>query len=391
MSFQQTGHRLLHGSAQTAGQDPDPATTASNQRRIPLAEIDIGPIESGYVNTAMTTGWISGTGPFVRSFERRIAERIDRRHVVATANGTLAIELALRALGIGPGDEVIVPVLTFAAPASSVLAVGATPVLVDIDPVTWTIAPAEAARHRTDRTRAVIAVDVLGHPADYDALTDLGLPVIEDAAEAHGAKYKGRPVGSLGDIATFSFHANKSIATGEGGCAATDSAELADQMRVIANHGMRPERPYLHETVGRNFRMTNLTAAVGLGQLDRWDELLGARALVVKRYSELLADVECQPRPVAHWADYSCWLHTLRVANRDAVVAGLQNLGIDARAIWPLLSTQSVFGHAAGPFPVATEVADTAFWLPTFARMTAEDIRFVADSLKAAISRKPGR
>jgi perosamine synthetase len=370
-----------------------PVAPGKDEKRpwIPLSAIDIGPTELEYVNTAMTTGWISGTGSFVRTFEQRLGERIDRQHVVATANGTVAIELALRALGVGPGDEVLVPVFTFAAPVSSVLAVGATPILVDVDPATWTISPTEAIKHRTGRTRALIAVDVLGHSADYDALAEVGVPIIEDAAEAHGARYKGRPAGSLGDIAIFSFHANKAIATGEGGCAATDSAELADRMRVITSHGMRPERPYVHEVVGRNFRMTNLVAGVGLGQLDRWDELLAGRARVTRRYLDLLADVDCRPRPVAAWADYSCWLHTIQVADRDAVVADLRDQGVDARAIWPLLSTQPVFGPAPGPYPVAAEIADTALWLPTYAGLPEADIEHVAHATKVAVGRATSR
>lgn len=244
---------------------------------IPLSNANIGTSERAYVDAALAAGWLSGTGPHVRQFEQRLGERIERAHVVATANGTLAIELALRALGIGPGDEVIVPALTFAAPASSVFAVGATPVLVDIAPTTWTLCPDDVAVKLTPQTRAILAVDVLGHPADYDALARFDIPVIEDAAEAHGARYKNRPVGSFGVVSTFSFHANKAITTGEGGCAATNSVELAERMRVIANHGIRPERPYVHDVIGRNHRMTNLAAAVGLGQLDRWDDLIGDR------------------------------------------------------------------------------------------------------------------
>ena len=149
----------------------------------------------------------------------------------------------------------------------------------------------DVARKITRRTKVILAVDILGHPCDYDALSQFGIPIIEDAAEAHGAQYKGRPVGSFGIVSTFSFHANKAITTGEGGCAATDSAELADRMRVIANHGMRPERPYVHEVIGRNHRMTSLSAAVGLGQVDRWDELVAARNHIAAEYEVLLAVV----------------------------------------------------------------------------------------------------
>src|SRR5260221_8487882 len=354
-------------------------------RAIPLSSADIGMWDRAYVEAALDAGWISGTGPQVKELERRLAERISRAHVTATANGTLAIELALRALGIGRGDEVIVPALTFAAPASSVLAVGATPILADIAPDTWTLCPDDVAERITHRTRAILAVDILGDPCDYDALAQFGLPMIEDAAEAHGARYKGRPVGSFGVMSAFSFHPNKAITTGEGGCAATDSAELADRMRVIANHGMRPDRPYVHDVVGRNHRMTNLAAAVGLGQLDRWDELIAARNRISAEYDLLLASTGCAARPVAQWADYSCWLHTITVGNRSEILVHVRDRGVDARAIWPALSTQPLFNVGDGSFPVAEAVASQAMWLPTFSGMTTSDIQFVAETVRQAM------
>ena len=361
------------------------------RRAIPLSNADIGEAERKQVEAAIEGGWISGTGPQVRQLERRLAARISREHVIATANGTLAIELALRALGVGHDDEVVVPALTFAAPASSVLAVGATPVLADISPEHWTLDTEDVARKITRRTRAILAVDILGHPCDYDALSQFDIPVIEDAAEAHGAHYKGRPVGSFGNISTFSFHATKAITTGEGGCAAPTSEELADSMRVIANHGMRPERPYVHEVIGRNHRMTSLAAAVGLAQVDRWDELVAARNHIAAEYDRLLADTGCAARPVARWAEYSCWLHTITIGNREAVRSSVRSRGVDARAIWPALSTQPLFGAGSGACPVAESVAEQALWLPTFSGMPAEDVRFVADTVRQAILRTSGR
>jgi len=362
----------------------------SVRRVIPLSSADIGEAERKQVETAMEGGWISGTGPQVRELERQLAARINRAHVIATANGTLAIELALRALDIGRDDEVVVPALTFAAPASSVLAVGATPVLADIAPEHWTLHADDVARKITRRTRALLAVDVLGHPSDYDALSQFGVPIIEDAAEAHGAQYKGRPVGSFGVISTFSFHANKAITTGEGGCAATDSAELADRMRVIANHGMRPERPYVHEVIGRNHRMTNLAAAVGLGQVGRWDDLVAARNRISAEYDRLLAGTGCAARPVAPWAQYSCWLHTITTGNRDAILAYVRDRGVDARAIWPALSTQPLFGAGDSAFPAAESVARQAMWLPTFSGMPPEDVSFVAETIRQAMMHTSG-
>ncbi len=373
-------------AAQSVAREDD-----ATRRVIPLSSADIGEAERKQVEAAIEGGWISGTGPQVGELERRLATRINRDHVIATANGTLAIELALRALGIGYDDEVIVPALTFAAPASSVLAVGATPVLADIAPEHWTMDADDVARKITRRTKVILAVDILGHPCDYDALSQFGIPIIEDAAEAHGAQYKGRPVGSFGIVSTFSFHANKAITTGEGGCAATDSAELADRMRVIANHGMRPERPYVHEVIGRNHRMTSLSAAVGLGQVDRWDELIAARNHIAAEYEVLLVGTGCVPRPVARWAEYSCWLHTITTGNREAILAYVRSRGVDARAIWPALSTQPLFGTGGQACPVAESVSQQAMWLPTFSGMPAEDVGFVAETVRRAILHASGR
>lgn len=354
-------------------------------RNIPLSSPDLTRTERDYVMAAIESGWISGTGPCLSEFERRMGEKIDRQHVVATANGTLALELILRGLGIGQGDEVIVSAFTFAAPASSVLAVGASAVLADISSDSWTIDPDRVAEAITPRTRAIIAVDVMGHPADYDALAKFGVPVIEDAAEAHGAGYKGRPCGSLGIASIFSYHANKAIATGEGGCAATGSGELAARMRVIANHGMTSDRPYVHAVVGRNYRMTNLTAAVGLGQLDRWDELLAGRKRVSDEYGKRLHAAGCGTRPVASWAQYAPWLHAITVDDRDAVLPVIRQRGIDARPVWPTLSSQPVFGQPKD-CPVAEQVAATALWLPTSSIMTSDDVAYVADAVIEALA-----
>jgi perosamine synthetase len=351
--------------------------------QIPLCALDLSEVEEKCVAEAMHDRWISGSGRFVAEFERTLGERVHREHVVAVANGTLAIELALRALRIGPGDEVVIPALTFAAPAMSVAAVGAEVVLADVTLETWTLDPVAAARAVTPRTKAVVAVDLLGHPVDYDAVTELGVPVVQDAAQAHGAVYKGQPVGAQGMVSAFSFHANKVVSTGEGGAVCTDDPELAAMMRLIANHGMTPEEPYVHRVLGRNFRMTNLAAAVGVGQVRRWDELVAARARIGDRYRDLLPPDFAGPGR-ATWAGPACWLHTIRVPHRAAVLDRLRAAGIDARRIWPPLDQQPVFAHLAGNFPVAHAIADAALWLPTHAHMSDDQIRFIADTVVAA-------
>lgn len=354
--------------------------------RIPLSTIDLGEAEGRLVQEVMTSTMISSAGPMVPAFEAALAAHLGVAHVVATASGSCALELALRALGIGPGDEVIVPALTFAAPVSAVVVVGAVPVIVDVSPETWTLDPRQVARHIGPRTRAIVAVDVLGHPADYDALAEFGLPIVEDAAEAAGAAYKGRPAGSLGTLAIMSFHANKVITTGEGGCVATDDADLAALVRQLSNFGMSPARRYWHERSGHNYRMTALAAAVGLGQTQRWAELIGARARVTRWYDEALAGLEVVRRPVAPWAQESTWLYTIASHRRPEILSACAARGIDARAIWPAVTEQPAFrDHATAACPVARAVSESAVWLPTAAAMTRADVEAVADSVLAGL------
>jgi perosamine synthetase len=350
--------------------------------RIPLSSVNLSRLERDYAKDAIDTGWISGTGGYLARFESALAQKLGRKHVIAVANGTVALELALLAQGVGPCDEVIVPALTFVAPAAAVRAVGAIPVFADITSESWTINPQHVRRLITDKTKAVIAVDVLGHPCEFDELLALGVPLIEDAAEAHGALYRGKPAGSFGVMSTFSFHANKTITTGEGGCVATDNDSLAKTMRLIANHGMTGERPYWHPVVGHNFRMTNVTAAIGLGQVERWDEMVAARNHVAGVYDELLGQSILKRRPVASWAREACWLYTVTATGREAILPFLRERGIDARAIWTALPDLPLYAESLrGDYSIAREVAGTAFWLPTWAHMPEEEITFVAESL----------
>jgi perosamine synthetase len=266
--------------------------------------------------------------------------------------------------------------------------VGALPVFADVEPRTWTIDPDQARRLLTVRTRAIIAVDVLGHPCDYEVLATLGVPIIEDAAEAHGAEYRGMLTGTFGLLAIFSFHANKTITTGEGGCVLTDDPELARRVRLLANHGMSAERPYRHELVGHNFRMTNVAAAIGYGQMSRWDELIERRRRVAAEYDAALAGLPLQRRPVAPWVRESCWLYTVAAENRDVWLSGLRVAGIDARAIWPALPDLPLFREGArAECPVARDVCARAFWLPTYADLTAADIGGIAVTCREIASR----
>src|SRR5581483_301487 len=258
---------------------------------LPVAEPFLGDEELRYVAECVQTGWVSSAGKFVRRFEELFAELFEVEHAVAVSNGTTALHLALLALGIGPGDEVIVPALTFVATANAVTYCGATPVFADSEPTTWNIDPELAAAAVTPRTKAIVAVHLYGHPADLDPLLELGVPVVEDAAEAHGARYRGRPVGSLGAVGTFSFYGNKIVTTGEGGMVVTDRADLAARVRQLRDHGMDPDRRYWHPVLGFNYRLTNLQAALGVAQLEKLDAILERKARLAELYAEGLRDV----------------------------------------------------------------------------------------------------
>lgn len=358
---------------------------------IPLSSVNIGAKEIEYVTDAITTGWISSTGRYVAEFEKELAAVTGRSCALAVTNGTVALEVVLRALGICTGDEVIVPALTFVAPAAAVATVGALPVFAEVTADSWTIDVESVANQITSKTKAIIAVDLLGHPCDYDALLAVAgnIPVIEDAAQAHGAAYKGKAVGSFGVASTFSFHANKAIATGEGGAVLTDSEELLEKMWLLANHGMTKERPYFHEVIGHNFRMTNLTAAIGLGQVQRWQELTNARNRIATIYDDCLKGVKgVYRRPVADWAMESCWLYAIGInaGKKNSVLEAFKASGIDSRSIWTALPSLSIYRDGVrGRYALAQKFSEEVIWLPTSAVMSDIQIERVVHVLRGVV------
>ena len=254
-----------------------------------------------YVLDCVDSGWISSLGQYVGRFERDFATFCEARHAVATSNGTTALHLCLATLGIGPGDEVLVPDLTFVSTANVVRYTGATPVLVDSEPRTWGMDPVDARRKLTARTRAIIPVHLYGHPVDMDPFLAMAaehrLDIVEDAAEAHGARYKGHRVGALGRIGAFSFYGNKIITTGEGGMVVTNDPALAERAAFLQDHAMDPRRRYFHPEIGFNYRMTNIQAAIGCAQLEQADAILGRRKVIAGAYDAGLAGIPGLTRP----------------------------------------------------------------------------------------------
>jgi perosamine synthetase len=344
-----------------------------------------------YVLDCVDSGWISSLGRYVQRFERDFAAFCEASHAVATSNGTTALHLCLVTLGIGPGDEVLVPDLTFVSTANVVRYTGATPVLVDAEPQTWGMDPADARAKLTPRTRAIIPVHLYGHPVDMDPLLALatahGLDIVEDAAEAHGARYRGRRVGALGRIGAFSFYGNKIITTGEGGMLVTNEPALAERAAFLRDHAMDPKRRYYHPEVGFNYRMTNIQAAIGCAQLEQAEAILTRRKEIAATYEEGLAGVAGLTRPPAQpWAENVYWMYSVLVEpafglHRDAVQAGLRERGIDSRPFFVPLHELPPYRQDA-PFPVATALAAKGLNLPSGTGLRSDEIAQVCDALR---------
>jgi perosamine synthetase len=369
-----------------------------SKRLIPVAAPVLAGREKEYVADCMESGWISSAGKYVELFEAEFAKFCGVRHAVSCCNGTAALHLALAALGVGPGDEVIVPTLTFVATANAVTYCGARPVFADSEPESWNLDPAHVASKITPRTKGIIAVHLYGNPVDMDALRDLasrhGLFLLEDAAEAHGALYKGRRAGSLGDVAAFSFYGNKIIATGEGGMVTTDDDALAARVRLLRGQGMDTERRYWFPVIGYNYRMMNIPAAIGLAQLERAAWHTGRRCEIAAAYKRLLGDVRGLGwQSEREWARHAYWMFTVlldveQAGERDRLTARLQDEGVETRPVfYPVHSLPPYSESSRGEeFPVAESISRRGFSLPTWAGLSGDDLNYVCERLRACVS-----
>jgi len=379
--------------------------------RIPLAEPLIGGNAAAYLEACLTSNFVSSVGPFVTRFEEAFAAAVGSRYAVACASGTAAIHLALLVLDVGPGDEVLVPSLTFVASANPVRYVGATPVFVDSEAETYNGDPDLVVEELDRRARAgarqpaaIEIVHLVGHPARMTpvlvAAERYGIPVIEDASEAVGATYRGgtddgRSVGTIGRIGCFSFNGNKLITTGGGGMLVTDDAALAKRARHLSTQARLPQLAYDHDEVGYNYRLSNLAAALGLAQLETMPDLLAARRAIAARYDAALDALPGMRRaPRAAWADPTHWLYTARVdpaatgATRDAVIAALGSDLIEARPIWtPLHLTRLYAGAPRLGGAVAESIFETAVSLPSSSSLAPDAQERVIDGLRRVIAK----
>jgi perosamine synthetase len=365
-------------------------------RVIPVADTLLDGNELRYLTECVRSNWISSIGPFVREFERQFAQACNCEFGVACANGTVALHLALATLGLGPGDEVIIPTFTMIATANAVSYTGATPVLVDAEPGTWNMDVTRLEEKITPRTRAIVVVHTYGHPVEMSAVNEIarrrGLFVIEDAAEAHGAEYHGRRAGSLGDAASFSFYANKIITTGEGGMLTTNNAELAEVARRLRDHAFSTERHFWHQYRGFNYRMTNMQAAIGLAQTERLPELIARRRRNAGLYTEALSRVRgLTMPPELPGVNNVFWMYGILVGeefgcSRDELRRRLAQQGIETRTFFVPIHFQPVyFALFKGQrYPVAETLCQRGMYLPSGAGLTESDVRFVAEAVAQA-------
>lgn len=364
---------------------------------IPVNEPLLDGHEKKYLCECIDSGWISSEGPFVQRLEQEFATRMGRRFGIAVANGSVALDAAVAALGLGPGDEVILPAFTIISCAAAIMRAGATPVLVDSEPGTWNMDIRQVEQKITSRTRAVMAVHIYGLPVDMDTLLAItqprGIKVIEDAAQMIGQTCRGRPCGGFGDMSTFSFYPNKHITTGEGGIIVTDDEGLAERCRSLRNLCFIPGKRFVHEELGWNFRMSNLQAALGCAQLERLDTFITRKRKMGRHYDELLGDVSGIQGPLARtaWAENIYWVYGLVLDDElpfdaEEAMRRLTAQGVGCRPFfWPM-HEQPVFRRmglfAEDRYPVAERLARRGFYLPSGLALTESQIHRVADAVK---------
>lgn len=364
---------------------------------IPIAAPSLGGNEKRYVLECLESTWISSTGEFIRRFEEAFANFCGVRHAITCSNGTTSLHLILLSLGLGPGDEVIVPTLTFVASANAVTYCGGKPVFVDVDPETWCLNPEQIESRITPRTRGIIAVHLSGHPADLTTIGAIArkhdLFVVEDAAQAHGAMIGESRAGSMGVAGSFSFFGNKIITTGEGGMITTNDDALAARIRLLKNHGMDPARRYWHPVVGYNYRMTNIQAAIGLAQMERVEWQLQRRREIAGWYREELADLQgITWQHEREGVRHSWWMFTAILADSlgtdpDTVIADLSRRGIEARrVVHPMHHLPPYHEAAMESYPVADRLHARGVSLPTWAGLSRDDVHRICEGLRESVS-----
>ncbi len=377
---------------------PGPEPELRGSGIIPVCEPNLSSKEKAYLLSAFDSSWLSSSGEFVQRFERAFAKTVSHtRYALAVNSGTTALHIALVALGIGPGDEIILPAFTMIATVNAVSYCGATPVLVDSDPITWNINTTKLSHAITRKTKAMIVVHTYGAPADMDPVLRIArkhrIHVIEDAAEAHGARYKGKHVGSIGDVAAFSLYANKVITTGEGGMVTTNNRALAGRIDLLRNHAFSADRHFWHPIVGFGYRMTNIQGAIGLGQTERFTKLLARKRANAALYTKLLSPIPGITTPhQAPQTQHAYWMYGVLVdpdrfgMDRNRLRRLLAHQGVETRSFFVPIHFQPAYWKQFAPsrFPVAEHLGRHGLYLPSSTTLMHKDIAFICSIIEKA-------
>ena len=370
----------------------------SRLHRTPIMQPLLDGNELSYLTECIKTGWISSQGPFVKRFEKEFADFCCAEYPVAVSNGTVALHLALAALGIGPGDEVLIPDLTFAASINAIIYTGATPVIVDVDKVTWTISIEEIKKNLTSKTKAIMPVHLYGHPCHMDEIMEIAIEnnlfVIEDAAEAIGTFYKNKHVGTFGHAATFSFFGNKTITTGEGGMVFFKNKKDYEKAIILRDHGMSKEKKYWHDYVGFNYRMTNLQAALGCAQMERISDFIQSKKKLANTYNEFLKTLNVfELPPEESWASCGFWLYTALLSedagiSRNELIEKLLRNGVETRPVfYPLHEMPPYKGYPTkSDFHNSNRISKQGISLPSSVNITEQEIENISRALNAIFS-----
>jgi len=349
--------------------------------RIPVYQPSLNGNEKKYVAECLDSTWISSKGKFVSEFETEFGKYTGIEYATSCSNGTVALHLALLALGVGPGDEVIVPTLTYIASVNAITYTGATPVFVDSLRETWQMDPDGVRQRLSARTKAIMCVHLYGHPCDMDELSDIALEygvfLLEDCAEAIGAKFKNRHVGSFGDIATYSFFGNKTITTGEGGMVVSNDKMLNERTIHLKGQGLARGREYWHDIVGYNYRMTNICAAIGLAQLERVDSILSSKRRIRELYATGLRETPIELQSVTEGVEHSHWMVsglTEKPEHRDALREYLAGKGIETRPVFNPIHTMPIYSSCNERHPVAEDLACRGINLPSWPGLDEQQI-----------------
>lgn len=376
--------------------DPKPQYSKELKGILKVCEPTLIGNEKKYILDCLNTGWISSHGKYINNFENLFAKKVGAKYAVATSSGSTAIHLAAHVVGLRKGDEVIIPTATMVATANNVVITGAKPVFIDIDPRTWNINTDLIERKITKKTKALMPVHLYGHPCEMDKIKFLAkkynLLIIEDAAEAHGATYKNKKIGSIGDITIFSFFANKNITSGEGGMLVTNNKKIFELAQNARNQSFSKKRHFWHKYLGFNYRMTNLQAAIGLAQTENLEELVNKRIRNAQIYNSYLKNVEgITLPPYTRHVKNVYWMYTILIEDSFGIPAiklryFLAKHGIETRSFFIPLHLQPIYYHKSfkNKFPVAEKIFKKGFYLPSSSHLTKKEIRYVVEKIKEA-------